>query len=250
MKQGYLAQESERVNRATRKTLFKLMIVFICALAIIYFVGKDSINFSDISYGTVPFYMVILIGLTLVCVVIKLIATGQVARNGNNLVLPYQDNTQEAAGKIIDKEALEGNILVEEYIYKFTDEKKVCGEKIVLMPSYLLLCGIKGGPKGTSKITAIPRQKIYWVCAQVGYKGGPFIVKLLIFTENKIFSLTGVDKEHVQNIADKLYQYIPNVFSDYDPFVLSYELEKIFAKNPEEFFRIYENEKKRNIPIH
>ena len=27
----------------------KLMSVFICALAIIYFLGKDSINFEDIS---------------------------------------------------------------------------------------------------------------------------------------------------------------------------------------------------------
>lgn len=102
---------------------------------------------------------------------------------------------------------------------------------------------VKGGPKGTSKVTAIPRDKIYWICAQVGTKGGPYIVKLLIFTENKIYSLTGVDIEHVQNIAGKLYQYIPNIFSDYDPFALSYELEKMFAKNPVEFLNLYENEK-------
>ena len=71
-------------------------------------------------------------------------------------------------------------------------------------------------------------------------------MKLLIFTENKIYSLTGTDIEHVQGIADKLYQYIPNVFSDYDPFSLSYELEKIFTKNPVEFLEIYENEKKKH----
>ena len=111
------------------------------------------------------------------------------------------------------------------------------------MPSYLLLCGGKGGPKGTSKVTAIPCQKIYWICAQAGIKGGPFIVRLLIFTENKIYSLTGTDIEHVQRIADKLYQYIPNIFSDYDPFTLSYQLEEIFAKNPADFLNICAKEK-------
>lgn len=247
MEKGYLAQESERVNKATRKTLITLIIVFICALSIIYFLGKDSIDFSDISYGSIAFYLVIVIGIMLFSIVIKLIATGQTAKNGNNLFLPYKENTQEVVGNIIDGEAREGKILVEEYIDDFTDKKKAHGEKIVLMPSYLLLCGVKGGPKGTSKVTAIPRDKIYWICAQVGKKGGPFIVRLLIFTENKMYNLTGVDIEHVQSIADKLYQYIPNVFSSYDPFTLSYELEKIFAKNHAEFLNIYENEKKKML---
>lgn len=245
MKQGFLAQESIRVNKATRNTFIKSMIGLICALAVIYFLGKDSINFSDISYGSIAFYLVILVGLIFLSSVIKLIATGKVARNGSNLILPYKENTQEAAGNIIDGEALEGKILVEEYIYEDAGTKKAKGEKVVLLPSYLLLCGVKVGPKGTSKITAIPRDKIYWICAQVGIKGGPFIVRLLIFTENKIYSLTGVEIEHIQNIAGKLYKYIPNVFSDYDPFTLSYELEKVFAKNPAEFFDFYENERRK-----
>ncbi len=245
MKQGYLAQESERMNKATRKTFTRLIITLICLLAVIYFLGKDSINFSDTSYGSVSFYLIILIGVALLASVIKLCATSRTAVNGNNLFLPYGDNTQEAAGNIIDGEALAGNILVEEYIDKYSDISKASGEKIVLLPSYLLICGVKGGPKGTSKVTAIPRDKIYWVCAQVGQKGGPFIVRLLIFTENKIYNLTGTDIEHVQAIADKFYQYIPNIFSDYDPFVLSYEFEKMFAKNPAEFFNICEIEKNK-----
>lgn len=108
----------------------------------------------------------------------------------------------------------------------------------------MLLCE-EGGLQIASKVTAIPRDKIYWICAWVGYKGGPFIVRLLIFTENTIYNLTGVDKEHVQGIAEKLYQYIPNIFSGYDPFILSYELEKIFVKNRAEFINICENEKKK-----
>ena len=94
MEHGYLARESEWVNKATRKMFIKLMSVFICALAIIYFLGKDSINFEDISYGSVSFYLIIIIGLVLICIVIKLVATGRTASNGENLFLPYKDNTQ------------------------------------------------------------------------------------------------------------------------------------------------------------
>lgn len=72
--------------------------------------------------------------------------------------------------ELIDQEASEGKIQVEEYIYEFAEGKKPYGEKIVLMPSYLLLCGNK------NKITVIPRDKIYWIVAQVGQKGGSFRV--------------------------------------------------------------------------
>ena len=82
------------MNKATRKMFIKLMSVFICALAIIYFLRKDSINFEDISYGSVSFYLIIIIGLVLICIVIKLVATGRTASNGDNLFLPYKDNTQ------------------------------------------------------------------------------------------------------------------------------------------------------------
>ena len=68
-------------------------------------------------------------------------------------------------------------------------------------------------------------------------------MQLLIFTEKKIFRVVGVDVEHVQRISAQIDRYIPNVFSDYDPFQLSYELEKLFADNREEFLRFYESEK-------
>ena len=74
---------------------------------------------------------------------------------------------------------------------------------------------------------------------------GSFRVQLLIFTEKKLYRMVGVDIEHVQNIAAQIDRYIPNVFSNYDPFALSYELEKLFDKNREEFWAFYENERKR-----
>lgn len=241
MKQGYLTQESERENKNSRKTMIKLLIVFVFCIAVLYFLSKDSIDYGNISYGSVPFYLVILIGVVLVAVVVRFFITGRTARNGSNLSLPYEERTREEAADIIDREASEGKLLVEEYIEKFTDPEKVHGEKVVLLPSYFLIFN------GAGKVTAIPRDKIYWICAQVGKKGGPFMVRLLVFTENKIFKLDGVDIEHVQNIADKLYRYMPNIFSEYDPFELSYELEKIFAKNPEQFFNIYENERQKKL---
>lgn len=243
MEHGYLARESERVNKATKSSFLKAIIVLIAALAVIYFLGKDSLNLNDFSYGTPAFYLAVLMGILLVCSVIKLTATSKVAKNGSNLYLPYKDNTPEAAAAIIDREAQEGNILVEEYIDGFTEKTKESGEKIVLTPSYLLICGTKGGPKGTSKVTAIPRDKICWTCAQVGRKGGPFVVRLLVFTADKLYSLTGVDIDHAERIADKLYQYIPNIFSGYDPFTLSYELEELLAKNPAEFLNLCERQR-------
>lgn len=238
MEKGYLTRESERVNYAARKTQIRLFIAFICILAVLYILAKDSIDFTDTSFNSISFYIAIGIGLVLISTVIKLFIARRPALNGKNLVLPYGENSKEAVAKIIDTEAFEGKILVEEYLDDYADKKKAHGEKIVLTPTYLLLCG--------SKVTAIPRDKIYWVCAQAGYKGGPFIVRLLVFTENKIFDRTGVDIEHVKSIADKLYKHIPNVFSGHEPSALSYELEKIFAKKPEEFFNLYESERQKN----
>ena len=54
---------------------------------------------------------------------------------------------------------------------------------------------------------AIPRDKIYWLCAQVGRKGGPFYVRLLLFTEEQILFFEGNDVDRIKEIADGLYQY-------------------------------------------
>jgi hypothetical protein len=240
MEKGYLAREAERVNKSARKTALLLTVVMLCAVAVIYFLGRDSIDFSDISFGSVPFALLVLIGIFLVSLVIRLIASLRVPMNGEYLVLPYKEDTQDAVGKLIDREALEGNILVDEFIYNFTDEKRAYGDKIVLTHSYLLLCAANNGPAKTSKVTAIPRSKIYWICAQVGRKGGPFVVRLLVFTEEKLFYLDGGNPGHIKNIADKIYQYIPNVLSCYDPFYISYELVDAFKESPETFHHIYE----------
>lgn len=243
MAQEYLAQESSKVNRTYRKTLFRLTAVFFILLAFIYFLGRNSFDLNAPSGREVLLILKILIGIMLLAIAVGLFRTRRTAMNGENLFLPFGEDTKEAVAKKINQEAAEGKLLVEEYIDEFAEGKAPHGEKVTLTPSYLLL----GSDR--NKITVIPRNKIYWICAQVGQKGGPFYVRLLIFTENKMYALTGVDIEHVEKIAEKLYQYIPNIFCDYDPFLLSYELEKIFAKDRAEFVKLYEIEKAKHVTV-
>lgn len=59
--------------------------------------------------------------------------------------------------------------------------------------------------------------------------------------------MDGVDVEHVERIADKIYQYMPNIFEGHDAFILSYELEKIYDKNRKKFLEIYEYQKEEYV---
>lgn len=241
MKQGFLEQESKRANKRNKKIYFILLFVYVFLMAIISFALKDSIDLSDYTSRKLVVCFFILTGIMLISMVLGLFLSGRAAADGSkSLLLPFKENTKEAVGKIIDQEILEEKIQVDEYIDTFPEGKKPYGERIILIPSYLLIFN------GMGRITAIPRDKIYWICAQVGQKGYSFIVRLLIFTEKRTFYVDGADIEHVEKIADKLYQYIPNIFSEYDPFRLSYKLDKLFDKNREEFMKFYESEKKKH----
>lgn len=237
---GFLEQESIKANKKNRKLFLILLFVYIVLIAGIGFAVKDSLDLSDYKTKKILVYACILTFIMLFCVIFMLIKSSRPAVNGKNLLLPFKENTKEAVGAIVDREVADGMIRVDEYIYKFEENKKPYGERIMLLPSYLLLFN------GMGAITAIPRNKIYWICAQVGRKGASsFIVRLMIFTEIKTFYMDGVEIEHVEEIAKKLYQYIPNVFNEYDPFILSYELDKLFDKNREEFLKLYESEKRK-----
>ncbi len=218
MQLGYLAKESLRVNDATRKTLFRALVVFDCALAVIYFLGRDA---EEGFIGFAAPYILLFAGIVTVAAVVRLIATSRPDMNGENLILPYDEHTREDVARHIDREAREGKILVDKTI------NVNGGDKIVLTPSFLLIC--------SKKVTAIPQDKIYWICAQEGRKGGPFIVRLLVFAVGETFNLEGVDIEHAKRIAELLYRHIPNIFSCFDPFKLSYLLEELFAKYPKDF---------------
>lgn len=237
---GFLEQESIKANKKNRKLFLILFFVFIVLIAGIGFAVKDSLDLSDYKTKKVLAYAAILTFIMLFCVIFMLIKSSRPAVNGKNLLLPFKENTKEAVGMIVDREVADGMVQVDEYIYKFKENQKPYGERIMLLPSYLLLFN------GMGAITAIPRDKIYWICAQVGRKGASsFIVRLMVFTEIKTFYVDGVEIEHVEGIAKKLYQYIPNIFSEYDPFILSYKLDTLFDKKRAEFLKFYEGEKRK-----
>ena len=243
MTQSFLEQVSREANQKNRRLYIVASIVFTVLMTFIIFAMKDElIDVTDYKTKKVIVCFGALIGWMLFMVIFGLIKASRVAVNGKNLMLPFKENTKEMVGKIIDREMLEGKALVDEYIYDFSDGKKPYGLRVILLPSYLLFFN------GRSPVTAIPRDKIYWVCAQVGRKGSSsYVVRLMIFTEKKTFYLDGVEVEHVEKIAEKIYEYIPNVFCDYDPFILSYQLDALFDKDKEAFFTFYEEEKQKKL---
>lgn len=241
MQQGFLAQEARRANKKNQKLYLIMLLVFVSLVAILVFAVKDSIDLSDYRTRKLMDCLFVAIGLVLASVVLGLFLSGRAAADASkSLLLPYKEKPREEVAETIDREIAEGKVQVDEYIYEFSEGKKPYGERIILLPSYLLRCS------GMGQILAIPRDKIYWVCAQVGRKGrSPFVVRLLIFTETKTFYADGVDVEHVEKIADQIYQYIPNVFQEYDSFELPYMLESLFDKDRVGFLQLYEGEKQK-----
>ena len=58
--------------------------------------------------------------------------------NGENLFLPFGEDTKEAVAKKINQEAAEGRLLMEEYIDEFAEGKAPHGEKVTLDAVHLL----------------------------------------------------------------------------------------------------------------
>lgn len=241
MNQGFLAREARQSSKKNKRLFTVMLVAYVVLLSVVIFAVKDSVDLSDATTQKVVAGLGAFSVLMLVSVLSGLVmACRKAADCSKTLILPFEDRSKEDAAKLINQEIEDGSIQADEYINEFEIGKQPHGERVMLIPSYLLLFN------GMGMITAIPREKIYWLCAQAGRKNrDPFAVRLLIFTELKTFYLTGIEVKHCQKIADKLYRYIPNVFSGRDPFALSYELEHLFEKDRKEFLRFYEEEKKK-----
>lgn len=242
MERGYLEQESIRGNARRRKLFLGLFVVFSCICAFLYLAVRNSIDLSKPNDKKLFVIFAVMAGLMLFCTIVQLMISILPAKNGRNLILPLEENTREAVAEIINREVAEGKILYEGLMNHKTIKKY--SDRIAILPSYVLLI------REIGKITAIPRDKIYWICAQPGYKGGPYYVRLLIFTEKKLIDFDGNDIEHMMEVAENIYQYIPNVFKDYStqhgmtnlPFVL----EKLYNENRAAFISLYEEEKQKS----
>lgn len=101
----------------------------------------------------------------LVSVIGGILKSFRVPRKGQNLKVPMKENSKEAVAAIINKEVAEGKLLLNEYLNYFPEGKKPYGSRVLLTESYLMLT------EDTGIFTAIPRDKIYWFCAQPGIKG-------------------------------------------------------------------------------
>lgn len=237
MAREYLEQESIKENSRRRKLFLGLFVFFACISAVLYFAVGDSLDLSKPDDKKLFVIFVVMAGLMLFCTAVQLMISILPAKNGRNLILPLEETTREGAAEIINREAAEGKILYEGFMNHNTIKKY--SDRITILPSYILLI------REIGKITAIPRDKIYWICAQPGYKGGPYYVRLLIFTEKKLIDFDGNDIEHTVEVAENIYQYIPNVFKDYDTQNLPYVLEKLYNENRADFMRLYEEEKQK-----
>lgn len=235
MKENFLATESKRIHKATRKRLRTCSLIFIILFTFLYICLKNELDSSNAKDKTI---IIIGIGLVVIMVladILGVLKTRKADSHGENLILPFSEASKQENVESINQDAANG-ILYQEYIYDFANRKQPYGEKIVLTASYLLICD--------TKITVIPRNKIYWICAQVGYKGGPYRVRLMIFTTKKLFEVIGVDIEHVKSIAEHLYAYIPNIFHEYNDFEFTYQLEELYTKDHYRFRQFYEETKK------
>lgn len=241
MARNYLEQESIRENASRRKLFLGLFIFFACVSVFLYFAVGNSMDLSKPQDKKLFVIFAVMAGLMLFCTAVQLITSMLPAKNGKNLILPLKENTREAVAEIINREAAEGKILYEGFMNQNTIKKY--SDRITILPSYVLLIRTMG------KITAIPRDKIYWICAQLGYKGGPFYVRLLIFTEKMLIDFDGNDFEYLTEVVENIYQYIPNVFKDYikehDITDLPYILEKLYNENRAAFIGLYEEEKRK-----
>ncbi len=234
MERNFLEQESLKANGKRRKLFISLFVFFVCVSIFLYFMTRNAFNLSDHRDFKLAVLFFALAGFMVFCTGLGLVVSLRPMKNGKNLTLPYEEDTKEAVAKIINQEVAQGKVLYEGYMNADTIGKY--NDRVILLPSYLLLIENLGG------IMAIPRDKIYWLCAQVGRKGGPFYVRLLLFTEEQILFFEGNDVDRIKEIADGLYQYIPNVFAKYDAQELSYSLEKLFRENRDEFWKFYQKE--------
>lgn len=243
MERTYLEQESVRANAARRKLFSGLFVFFVCVSVFLYFAVGDSIDLSKPEDQKLFIIFAVMAGLMLFCTAVQLLISILPAKDGRNLILPLEENTREAVAEVINREAAEGKILYEGFMNHNTVKKY--RDRITILPSYVLLI------REIGKITAIPRDKIYWICAQSGYKGGPYFVRLLIFTEKLLIDFDGNDIDHTMKMAEDIYRYIPNVFEDfegYNTLDFPHMLEKLYHENRAGFLDFYESEKKNYGP--
>lgn len=235
MEEPFLEKESRAANRRIRKLFITLFVVVAALFALIYALTKNSGGLGEFKG-----IFVAMGGFVLCCTAAMLFKSLFVSKNGANLRLPFGGRSKAEVAAIINRDVADGSVIVDEYLDYSRESKNPRGERIILLPSYLLLTNFLG------IFTVIPRDTILCVFFQVGISGrSSFMSRIQIFTDKKVFYAESADIEHCKQICAKLYAAIPNYFGAYEPHVLPYQMEEMYDKKGVEWFREFLEEAKK-----
>jgi len=243
MKKGYLAKESIRYEKGLGKHLILYWITALIMGPVLFFSARRLLEFG-IQWAVI-IIQVALAGGAFVLLLWTLVFIVRILKRPepySNLLVYAECVGKETAGRCIDEEAAQGKILVEEYLRTFDGKStKQTKEKIVLLPSYLLLPA--QDDQTIKSIVAIPTDKIYCICVHLTYRDGYPMGNLRVFYDRIIQDIEHIEFLHTFYIIDKIEQHIPNLFYDYSPFFLSFELERLFHTDFYKFKELYNNRK-------
>lgn len=246
MNKNFLETIWKKTNSGRVKFAMIMLGVFVGALGLFAFLIKDELpqifTSTDPDTQKIVLILAALILLMLLSLVVIVGKSLTSAKNGKNVILYDDATSQEEIAKRINSDYNNGRFLLNEPldIYKQTDDTS--GRRLVIADDYILI--VYAYHLDDGKVRYIPRDKIYWICAQPGIRGrSSYAARLLVFTEKELIAVDCSDTEHLQLVVAQSYRHIPNVFSHYDPFTLSYELEKTYAKNRAKFLEFYHAEK-------
>ena len=227
MTEPFFEKESREANRRIRKLFLTLAVVVAALIALIYALTKNSGGLGE--FKGILFAMG---GFVLLCTAAMLVKSLFVAKNGANLRLPFEGRTKAEVAAVINRDIADGSVIVDEFLDYSRESKNPRGERIILLPSYLLLTN------GMGIFTAIPRDNILCVLFQVGISGrSSFMSRIQIFTDKKVFYAESADIAHCKDICKKLYTAIPNYFGNYEPHTLPYQIEELYNEKDIAYFR-------------
>lgn len=230
---SFLAKEWKKATANKCRLVVVMGLVFV--LAMVFILRMVLVGQQEIIDLTDPDTRILVVGaiamaaimlLSIAVVIVKFLFPG---KEGSHLLV-YDSDTEsrEQLAEKINADAREGRFLMDAPIYDLEGKDKIYGERIVVTDSYVLIMNVKG----TGRVQYIPRDRLYWVCAKPGIQGSSsFVTQLLLFTEKQIFAMDGVDTDYVMNLAQRIYQYIPNPFAQYEPVQLAFTLEEMYRND-------------------
>lgn len=233
MEKGFIEQQAAKLVKSRRTSGISVLVVglvFVAFAVFMYYTGDPE--YAGIMLGIFGALGVIFC-LTALFPLLKAAKIKRQAADYANLTVLSDNIDKKAAAKVINEEIAQGKTQLE--IQPFKAYKDV---KLILLPSYFLV--------SQHDITAVPVDKIYWVCVchvdsnvyvnkQVvsvsGYVAG-------IFYDTRKYYINAKNKDAAKEIVARFHKFIPDVLGEYDD-----GLARLFDKDHAEFVRLYNQRK-------